>query len=164
MSERQRAIAYSLEEGFCPSCGNWCDNVITEVGWCTSCYQENKPESRICMRCSKAFPTHANGNYCSACKVLNWLERNADALEDQMAQGKTFKEAKVYVLSQIRPKCVVCHSEIRGGRTNALFCGKTDECRKQQSLYFGLRSKGFDREWALRVLGKWERDGEIQSC
>ena len=73
-----------------------------------------------------------------------------------MAEGHSFKEAKLIVASLIRPKCVVCSNEIRGGRPNALFCAKTDECKKQQSLYFGLRSKGFDREWALKVLGKWE--------
>lgn len=141
-----------VEEGFCPSCGTW-GLVVEEVGWCEACITLHRPDNSVCRRCGALFPSNKRGYYCSTCKELNWLEKHADELEELLSQGHSLRRAKAIVATNIRPKCIVCQGEIRGGRPNALFCGKTDECVKARRFYLRLKSRGATTEVAVSLMG-----------
>lgn len=141
-----------LEDGYCPSCGTW-GLVVEELGWCASCVLEHRPEHRICRRCGAMFPSSKNGYYCGKCKELNWLEKNADEVEALILSGTPFKQARDIVAQNNRPKCIVCSTEIRGGRPNALFCGKTEQCIKARRFYQRLRSRGATSDLAVALMG-----------
>jgi hypothetical protein len=137
-------LALSLPElDVCPECGNFCDAPLNEsTGWCSDC------SPPVCNRCGG--PRTSDHKLCISCQRLQWIERNADQLEEYIALGFTFSEAKRKITSENRAICVVCTSPIPGKhKKNTLFCKKNEECRKARWRYLERVKQGKPKAEAL---------------
>jgi len=143
-------MALSLPElEVCPECGNFCDALNEHTGWCYQCSPPN------CDKCGG--PRTSDHKTCISCQREAWVIRNADRLEELIAQGLDYSNAKSKIVSENRAICVVCSSEIPGKhKQNTLFCKKNKECRKARKRYIrGLgngKSKVESLEEALREV------------
>lgn len=138
---------------YCPSCGGWDKSIVETTGWCVACSLAHHPDLLYCRRCGDPYPRNKNGLYCSPCKDRNWLEQHIDEVEIYMVQGYKFSVAKRLVAQNIRPTCVVCKQQIRGGPRTALFCSRTINCIDGRKKYHILIRKGVPSDIALSLLG-----------
>ena len=128
----------------CPNCGNYVDELNEEEGWCFECAPAK------CKRCS-GERTSTN-KYCISCQRILWYERNAEKLEEYIAEGLSLSEAKSKIIRENRAICVVCSSEIQGKhKSNTLFCKKNSECRKARKKFFRLIAIGKSQVEALEL-------------
>ena len=139
-------------ERYCPSCGKWDVSLVVDIGWCRNCVTKYLPDKLVCIRCNTSFDASGNGEYCSTCKRLNWIEENIDAIEEVMLTGKSATEAMLIVSAGNRARCVICGDSIKGGGAHEkMFCNKKPECREAQRQYKAIRG-GRTRDEALRLV------------
>src|SRR5215831_9979991 len=131
----------------CPSCGDFVNELNPATGFCLSCSPLN------CMRCGNERTTPGH-KFCITCQRTNWLERNADALEKEMAEGQSFRQAIEIVSRENRATCIICGSAIVGrSKASTIFCTKTSACRRARGRYSKLiERKGFSKDLALEVV------------
>jgi len=126
----------------CPECGEFVASLNPSTGWCFDCSPVN------CERCGG--PRTSDHKFCISCQRLNWLERNADRIEELISEGYTFSQAKSKILGENRAICIICSSEIPGKhKSNTLFCKKNKGCRKARKIFFALVSNGMPQSEAL---------------
>lgn len=123
---------------------------MEETGWCYPCSGVAPPV--YCEGCGNELQPNDH-TYCSRCKYLRWLERNADEIERVMAiAGVSSGKAKQLVRSSNRPKCLCCGNPIKGGQKGKnFFCRKTKACRTGHNSYHYHRTKG-DKDALQRAV------------
>lgn len=136
-------MAISLQEPeVCSNCGNFVSELNSVTGWCYEC------SPPTCINCNG--PRTSDHKLCIGCQRAAWYERNADQLEDYIAQGLSLSEAKSKIIRENRAVCVVCSSEISGKhKKNTLFCEKNKGCRNAKWRYEWGVKKGLPKEQAL---------------
>lgn len=138
MAVDRQVLRSDLE--LCPSCGDFAElNAIT--GWCLECTGGD-----YCQRCGRPFANDSYRRYCSTCRVDQWLEDNADEIEDCLEAGFSVKEAINQVKAKNKTRCISCLDVLQGP---GLLCHKP-KCRKVYNRYRVRRAKGYTQERAIR--------------
>lgn len=117
----------------CPSCGDFVDVLLSETGWCYSCSGIAPPNR--CIRCNTLTD---RGKHCRSCAYILWLLRNADQIEEIMAElTLPASKAKRVCEERNRPNCLCCKQPIKGGQRwgKPLFCTNTEACIKARHTY-----------------------------
>jgi hypothetical protein len=143
------AIASQYELEYCPNCGSGVESLNPITGWCKSC------SKGYCENCDKKFKAYQNSRTtCRECRENEWLERNADKLDEALADGLSLLRASIRVHNDNRPRCVMCGSEIKHGtKGRTIFCGKRDECRRAAIRFNRYRKrKGMSYNDALEKV------------
>jgi len=132
------ASIVKTEVDWCPNCGEGVESLNPFTGFCDSC------SPGYCVNCGKKFtPYQTSRITCNDCRRVEWLSRNADAIEKEMARGYTVIVAIVRVSNLNRPKCVVCGDDIKyGTQGRTIFCGKRDSCRRASIRFHRYRKRG----------------------
>src|SRR5688500_19020096 len=134
-----------MEQEVCPNCGEYTDYINSWTGWCASCSGLD-----LCANCGKPFAKDRNRTRCSTCRKNDWLEKNADEIEDYMSNGLSLIDAKAQVQIDNTIFCLNCGDPVNSGHAGqALFCAK-EECRKVYNRYTWQRKKGLTKEDVLR--------------
>lgn len=131
----------------CANCGEFVSSLL-ETGWCVSC-SESVQQHR-CVRCKITFRSKTVRPYCTQCRELNWLEKNADEIEEEMLNGTSFSDAKDIVRSNTKPICLGCGTLLS---RPALFCSAR-KCRTLYRRFLRLKNKGLTQEEAIREIIK----------
>lgn len=135
------ATQLSDNEEFCTECGEFVSELNTVTGWCDPCSVKSGWVTPSCPGCGRES---SNGQFCSRCYYIKWLERNADAIETVMAvRVVSVRVAKKIVEADNRPICQSCHDPInRGQKGRHFFCTKKPECVKAHNAYsYHIRHK-----------------------
>jgi hypothetical protein len=148
-SELDSLLAQTEHNEVCPSCG-----AVTKLndatGFCRDCSRD------YCDRCGDPSPT----TLCVSCRRIRWLETNAEAIEDQLLDGLTFRRAVLVVANSIRPTCIICEEPINRGTSGRHFiCSKHAECRKARRRYkYLIYDKGYSKDAAIEVILQGRQD------
>lgn len=142
-----RASSLNDEQEFCPSCGNFFDQLNEDTGWCPEC--SGTPSSNSCLRCGDPISEESQRrDHCSKCRKQIWLENNADAIEIVMAtEIVTVAKAKETVRANNRPICLSCKKPIKGGTNGkSFFCTTTTACKVAHERYVRHHYNGLSHE------------------
>lgn len=131
----------------CPNCGDYADALVERTGWCISCTQSL---GNCCIYCRTEVPENHGRQICWDCKKEQWLARYANLIELVMLTGVKFSKACLMVQDAIRPICVVCGGQIKGGTPGeSLFCSNTERCVKVRNKYRRLINNGLAPNLAI---------------
>ena len=124
----------------------------------TSLYSDNE---FVCTNCGAfASELHPNTGWCYTCspivtvtKVEIALAANADAIEHFTSTSSVTIWEALRLAQSDRPTCVVCGERISRAPRNAIFCRRTQECRRYSRRYVYLyRERGFTKVEALAQI------------
>lgn len=120
---------------FCPECGEFVLYLDRNTGWCTTCTALINNNTRTAI---EAF-----------------LYANADHIEHYILRGKSFNQAIESLRDEIAKyrTCASCGALIKRGGPAAIFCRKTEACRKASRKYVYLYDrKGLTKSQALNEV------------
>jgi hypothetical protein len=122
---------------------------VEYTGFCVAC---SPPD--ICHHCGQYFiKDQPSRTTCESCKAKLWVEKYADAIEEVMAEGKSYNQAYRIVRAQ-KHSCLICGDQLRKGGE---FCRKRPECKKvHRRVIYLTNDKGLDKETALKqAIGEY---------
>ena len=129
----------SQQQEYCPSCGNFVDEIDLDSGWCLECTGDSKAR---CLNCDELFTKdQPHRKLCGHCREERWLLQHADELEDYLVRGATFAFAKREVYHNNRPRCTSCGDPIKNASNGAMFCTQRLECRRWRRRYRTVREQ-----------------------
>lgn len=144
---------------FCPKCGEGVARLNSLTGFCLECSPFVAGETRLdCEICGKEFTTYQNSRTtCLPCRNIQWLVRNADALERVMVHDNNVNVVKaiIKVHDDNRPRCAMCGDKIKHGTNGrTMFCSKRDGCRRAAIRYriYRKRNMLLDEEALERAV------------
>jgi len=127
------------QRDYCPSCGNFVDDIDADTGWCLECSGGSQAR---CIGCGNLFTKDApHRKLCPWCREERWLLRHANEIEDYMLAGATFKFAKREVYYNNRPVCISCNEPIPLATNGANFCTRYIMCRRWRRRYRTVREQ-----------------------
>src|SRR5215467_7640516 len=144
------AESLSYEDELCPNCGEFVPYLHEDTGFCYPC--SGIEPTRRCSSCNTILPDDYENNRCNRCRYIDWLQRNADAIERTMSvNGVSASRAKRMVLASNRPICHSCQQPIKGGTFGKhFFCRTTQKCKKASNIYRYNRSKNKSHTESMR--------------
>ena len=134
----------------CPSCGDFSE-LIPATGFCATC------TGNTCRRCGDPLDS---GSYCNDCRRIRWLEKNAEAIEDNLLRGLSLRQSILQVADSIRPTCIICNEPIpRGTNGRHFICTKNVQCRQARRRYrYLVYDKGYSKEAAIEAITNGRQD------
>lgn len=139
-------IQDSIEQvtDLCPSCGEF-NHLREDTGFCNDCSPGD-----FCDTCGNLFsPDQQTRTTCSTCRYERWLAKHADRLEEFIAEGLTFSEAKKKVREQSKTICISCGTPLAQHRGR--LCTTNKKCKSVRvRTRYNVTVKGMSKEEALR--------------
>lgn len=150
---------------WCPSCGEGVYRLNPLTGFCLSCTPIVLGQTTAeCERCGKEFVLYQNSRTkCLPCRNIEWLERNADAIERVMVYYEiSVIDSIIKVHDDNRPRCAMCGDQIKHGtKGRSIFCGKRDPCRRAAVRFYNYRRRNklsYDDALERALHGRISRD------
>lgn len=139
----------------CAECGEFVGKLHSRTGWCLTCTALIKNNDPNCTECGREKDHVGNKGKleCTYCNLEGWLADNADHLEHYMTKGHSLSKAIDLLRLEVRPHCASCGAVMGRTRRNAVFCHRTERCRKAVRKYkYLIYDKNLPPSHALAVV------------
>ncbi len=128
-------MAKQQVQDVCPNCGDFTDYLVNETGWCFKCSApellgNDEGEVKVCPGCNKRF-IPKNIRICRTCRKTEFLEKNADEIDRQLADSNLSLPKAIEATKQSKiTKCLCCGAPLKPAtRGTAYFCARKTKCR-----------------------------------
>jgi len=110
----QPAFSIHDYERYCPSCGEWDQDIVMMYGWCSACVAEHLPNVKLCLGCNEPFSGKGSGRQCWRCKWETYLKNNADRVEELLYEGFKYSAIRKIIKEENALFCCICDKPLLG--------------------------------------------------